>query len=156
MQVYWKTNARKMYIIMQMSILGQNFIQIQSDKEHTHTHIHSLILNHKKASSIISTTKSISLRQTLLRPTTHSTSLPPVIWFMIQCRIFSIEAFFSSFLFFLFLSPFPFYRPSSDGILMILIIAFLIHHFNFFLAEKKRVSSGSKKWQIDEWRCIKF
>lgn len=98
MQVYWKTNARKMYIIMQMSILGQNFIQIQSDKEHTH--IHSHILNHKKASSIIYTTKSISLRQTLLRPTTHSTSLPPVIWFMIQCRIFSIEAFFSSFLFF--------------------------------------------------------
>lgn len=75
MQVYWKTNARKMYIIMQMSILGQNFIQIQSDKEHTH--IHSHILNHKKASSIISTTKSISLRQTLLRPTTHSTSLLP-------------------------------------------------------------------------------
>lgn len=143
MQVYWKTNARKMYIIMQMSILGQNFIQIQSDKEHTH--IHSHILNHKKASSIISTTKSISLRQTLLRPTTHSTSLPPVIWFMIQCRIFSIEAFFSSFLFFLFLSPFPFYRPSSDGILMILIIAFLIHHFNFFLAEKKKSEQRQQK-----------
>lgn len=58
---------------------------------------------------------------------------------MIQRRIFSTEAFLSSFLSrsFLFLSPFPFYRPSSDGILMILIIAFLIHHFNLLFGREK-------------------
>lgn len=142
MQVYWKTNARKMYIIMQMSILGQNFIQIQSDKEHTH--IHSHILNHKKASSIISTTKSISLRQTLLRPTTHSTSLPSFdLWSNVEFLVLKPSS--RHFSFFLFLSPFPFYRPSSDGILMILIIAFLIHHFNFFLAEKKKSEQRQQK-----------
>lgn len=155
MQVYWKTNARKMYIIMQMSILGQNFIQIQSDKEHTHTHtrLYSII---KKPLPSSPRQNQFLFGKLFFDPQhTQPPSLPSFdLWSNVEFLVLKPSS--RHFSFFLFLSPFPFYRPSSDGILMILIIAFLIHHFNFFLAEKKRVSSGSKKWQIDEWRCIKF
>lgn len=145
MRFYFDKQFLARCIFMQMYSRSKSrfLVQIQSDKS-KHIHTLSHILNHKK-SLFNHLHDKINFSSANSSSTHNSTS--SVIWFMIQCRIFSIEAFF-----FLFLSPFPFYRPSSDGILMILIIAFLIHHFNFIFFCGGRVSSK----QIDEWRCIKF
>lgn len=132
-------------------ILMQMYSRSKSHSEkHTHTLPHSII---KKASSIISTTKSISLRQTLLRPTTQ----PPQsfdLWSNVEFLVLKPSSrHFSLVLFYFYLlsilSSFVWwYFDDTDN-------RFSNPSLQFAFRERKEWGR-SKKWQIDEWRCIKF